>query len=186
MTFVENTKRAYKVHRKSYIDFCNNTGSEPVPAATTTVCQYIVYLSDRLCFNSIKQYINIVKLMHLDHRLADPLNAPRIQWFLQGLKRFMGCGVTRKSPITPQLLGDTDIYSTLDKNSLLDTGLWAACVVSFFAMLRRSNVTVRSKNEISSYKGLTRSDFLVTKDQVVVHVGWTKTIQFKDRMLSLP
>ena len=45
----------------------------PVPLSQENLGRYIAFLSRRLCFNSVKQYLNIVRLMHLESGFQNPL-----------------------------------------------------------------------------------------------------------------
>ena len=56
----------------------------------------------------------------------------------------MGDQVSRKSPITPTML--LHILRHLDMDNIVDCNVWAACLVMFFTMLRRSNVLPLSSN----------------------------------------
>lgn len=182
--YAESTKRNYRTQLDSYYTFCRKINVRPVPATSQNLCRYVVQLSERLCFNSIRQYLSVVKLLHAENQLPDPLDDFKLKSVLQGLKRELGAKVNKKLPITPKIL--RDMLSCLDMNSILDTAIWAASLLSFYAMLRRSNVTAKYATMAKNEHILTRSDVSLNEEGVTVTIRWSKTIQFKDRQLNLP
>ena len=66
---------------------------------------YAAYLARRLRSASVRRYLNIVRVMHLEAGLSNPL---KDSWFisstLKGIGRAKGTAVNRKSPITPDIL----------------------------------------------------------------------------------
>ncbi|XP_053381232.1 uncharacterized protein LOC128549078 [Mercenaria mercenaria] len=66
--FADSTKRAYKTHRKSYLDFCSKSGYAPVPATS--------FLP--LCSLSIMLHIRWSKVIQFKSRTFD-LPMPRLK-----------------------------------------------------------------------------------------------------------
>ena len=66
---------------------------------------YPAYLAQRLKSSSIRQYLNIVRITHLEAGLVNQL---KDNWYisstLKGVDRVKGKAVSRKSPITPDIL----------------------------------------------------------------------------------
>ena len=77
----------------------------PVSANEKTIAMYAAYLARRLRPASVRQYLNIVGVMHLEAGLSNP---SKDSWFisstLKGIHRVKGTAVNRKSPITPDIL----------------------------------------------------------------------------------
>ena len=98
--------------------------------------------------------------------------------------------VKQKLPITSQLL--LMIKGQLNIDAAYHKVIWAACHTLFFSMLRKSNVFPQSLRSFDPTKHLPRCDFLIHPDGLVMglvmKIRWTKTIQYKDRILecSLP
>ena len=185
MAYAPATQRTYKTQRDSYLAFCSAMGYTAVPATSSTLCQYAALLARTHKFSSIKQYLHIVRILHLEWDLPNPLqsNFP-LQTVLRGIRRDIGDSVTRKTPITPNLL--CFILKSLDLSSLVDSTTWAAALIMFFGMLRRSNVICSSLSSFDPSKHLRRKDITFTTDFMTVSIRWSKTIQFKDRILKLP
>ena len=182
-TYAENTKRTYNSHRERYLQFCASMGYSPVPASTEVLCRYAAMLASRLKYSSVTQYMNIIRLLHLEWGLKNPMEDNF--WFkctLKGIRRVKGDCVTRKLPITPEVL--CQIYSMLDMRNDIHACLWSAALVMFFALLRRSNVLPTSQK--ATGKHLKRQDLVFYEWGVVLKVHEAKTIQFQDRALELP
>ena len=184
ISFSLNTKKAYAVHKRAYIAFCNLLRVPPVPADTQLLCRYAVYLSRHLKFNSIKQYMNIVRLLHQEWGVQNPcLNNFHLTATLRGIKRHLGATVCRKLPITPELL--KIILNALAINTPKGASVWAACVLMFFGLLRRSNVMLQDKDKFDPNLHLRRKDLHFTPEGLRVVVRWTKTIQGEERTLTI-
>ena len=184
-SFALNTKRAYQVHRKTYIAFCNGAGVNPVPANTLLLCRYAAFLAKRLKFSSIKQYFNIIRLLHAEWGLPNPCqNNYQLSCTMKGIKRHLGNAVSRKSPITPQLL--RRIQNNLDLSTPRGANVWAVCTLMFFGLLRKSNVLVVAEGKFNPALHLRRRDLIFTKEGLKVYIRWSKTNQFQERERILP
>ena len=182
--FAGSTKRTYETHRKSYMAFCEVLGYAPVPASTETLCRYAALLARSLKYTSIRQYLNVVKHLHNDWGLPNPLdNNYHLSGVLQGIKRSLGTAVSRKIPITPDHL--YIILKFMDLSNPVHCNVWAASLTMFFSMLRRSNIMLPSRNAFDSSRHLRRRDLLFYSWGIKINVRWSKTIQFKDRVLQL-
>jgi hypothetical protein len=180
-----NTQTCYRAHRKAYIDFCSKMGYAPVPATTTTICRYVAMLSRTLKYTSIKQYINIIRLLHLEWGLQNPLdNNFQLANVLKGVRRQLGQTVNRKLPITPELL--RQILAVLQIDNLTDASFWAACLVSFYGLLRRANVMPPTAGTFSASKHLCRSDITFHEWGVRIELRYSKTVQFRERVWDIP
>ena len=168
-----------------YLQFCNGLGIKPVPISAANMGRYIAFLSSWLCFSSVRQYLNAVRIMHLKAGLPNPMND---NWYissiLKGLRRHKGDSTRQKLPITPDIL--FGILSVLDLNLPFDVTFWAACVVGFFSFFRKSNLLVPALDKFDPSKHLCRSDVQLGSTGAVIAVRWSKTIQFKQKVLYIP
>ena len=103
---------------------------------------------------------------------------------LKGIRRQLGDRVHRKIPITPGLL--LSLRARLPLHTPLGASLWAAALIMFFGLLRRSNVLAPSVRGFDPSKHLRRRDFRFTKDGLILHIRWSKTNQFKSQLIDLP
>ena len=94
-----STKKVYRTHLQAYLKFCDAYELRPVPASSHQICLYIAHLSKRLAYNSIRQYINIIMLLHRDIGLENPIKGDaHVAAVLKGVKRIKGSSVFRKPP----------------------------------------------------------------------------------------
>lgn len=185
IAFAPSTNHTYSAHRRSYLSFCNSIGINPVPASSELLCSYAAHLAARLKFSSIKQYFNIIRILHLEWGLENPcLHDYRLKLTLRGIRRHLGDAVSRKEPITPALL--RAILTSLNMNKPRDAAIWAACLVMFFGLLRRSNVTPPGPRAFDPSKHLQRQDISFSATGAIVTLRWSKTIQFQERIRRIP
>ncbi|MEW8548539.1 MAG: hypothetical protein AB2693_33985, partial [Candidatus Thiodiazotropha sp.] len=71
-TFAPSTSRTYMTQQLAYFEFCNKVSIQPVPLSQADLGRYIAYLCRRLCFSSVRQYLNVVGLIHLEAGFANP------------------------------------------------------------------------------------------------------------------
>jgi hypothetical protein len=183
--FSDNTKRTYTTHRNSYINFCAQFGYAAVPASSNTICRYAAFLAKSLKFNSVKQYLNIIRLLHAEWNLPNPLsNDFRLTTMLQGIRRHLGDNVVRKRPITPAML--LAIKSALDFTNSLDSTVWAVALTMFYGLLRKSNVLPSLAKAFHPDKQLRLCDITYHNWGIRLHVRWSKTNQFQSKSLDIP
>ena len=148
-----------------------------------SVCRYAVYLAERLDYSSIPKYLNILRILHREFNLDNPLSN---NWFLdvvlKGIKRDKAHPPVRKLPITPTIL--LGIKRLLDINKPADIMFWAACVVAFFGFFRKSNLLPRST--VDRGYCLTRGDIRRSEQGLMLRVSRSKTIQFHQREYLVP
>lgn len=183
--FAPSTKKAYDLHRRSYLAFCEAMGYTPVPATSEVLCRYAALLARSLKFSSLRQYLNIIRLMHLEWGLPNPLYGNfQLSSVLGGLRRSLGDTPVRKLPITPDIL--RGLHHHLDTASSLDRAVWAAALCLFYGMLRRSNVIPLSAADFSPARHLRRADIMIEPWGLSLIIRWSKTIQFHERTRRLP
>lgn len=160
-------------------------GYSPVPASSLTLCRYASFLARRMRFNSVKQYLNVIRLLHCAWNLPNPLqNNFQLDHTLRGIRRHLGDLVVRKKPVTPDML--KQILHSLDISLPFDAAIWAVCLTMFYGFLRRSNVMVNSAANFDQSKHLRRRDILCFPWGCLLHFRWSKVIQFKSRALDVP
>jgi hypothetical protein len=180
--FAENTKKTYRTHRNSYLRFCNSFGYCAVPASSTTLCRYAAFLAKTLKYNSVKQYLNIVRLLHAEWGLPNPLhNDFAFNCTMKGIRRHLGDNVNRKKPITPELL--CKLLSQLDLTSSKDATVWALSLCMFYGLLRKSNVM---PDRFNTEKHLRRRDIIFLPWGIKLQIRWSKVIQFRSRNFEVP
>ena len=147
-----------------------------------------MFLARRLKPASVKQYLNIIRILHLEFGYVNPI---RDSWLVKstllGISRELGVGVIRKLPIHPELL--VRMKSYLNLKLPCDIVFWAVCLVLFFGMFRKSNILPSTIKDFDAKKQFVRSDFKWnSKGHIELNVSWSKIIQFKERtfVVKLP
>lgn len=184
-TFAESTQKTYSSYLKSYLQFCCQYDIVPVPVEPINIARYIAFLSFRLSASSISKYLTVIRLLHIESGFANPLeNNWLIKSVIRGMQRTKGTTVNKKMPITPNIL--LKIKGVINLSLQMDVNFWAACLVGFFGMLRRSNFLPQNKNSFDSSKHLRRMDVIKVPNGFVLKIRWSKTIQNKERVHWVP
>lgn len=139
-----------------------------MPITPVNLARFITLLSYQLSLNSIRNYLSVVRLLHLEAGFANPLDSYYISSLLKGTKRVLGVQTVRKLPITPNVL--YRIFNILNFGNPKHLCFGAACLVGFFSFFRKSNLLAPSWEQ----KG------------AVIAVTWSKTIQYMQRSLLVP
>lgn len=176
--WADNTKRAYATHRRTYLKFCTLMRRPPAPASERLVCLFAAWLARTLSFRSVKLYLHIVTLIHKERGLPSPcFNSFQLSQTLRGIRRRKGDAIHQKAPITPDLL--LLIKSNLDLTISKHRAVWAASMMMFVGLLRRSNVMPPSGVKFSPMKHLCRRDITFTDQGCQVTIRWSKVNQFQ-------
>ena len=184
-TFAPSTAKTYTSQKVAFFEFCSKTNTLPVPLSQNDLGRYIAFLSRRLCFNSVRQYLNVVRIMHLEAGFRNPLED---NWYvdsiLKGVKRVKGNSSTQKLPITLDIL--RAIAGTLDLSCSIDRVFWTVCLVAFYSFFRKSNLLLGSPESFDPSRNLCCSDVSFGAEGAVLRVRWSKVIQFRERTLEVP
>lgn len=138
-TYAESTKASYRTHLRTYLRFCVYFKLEPVPITQSSLIAYIAYLARSLKPASINCYLNIIRLLHLDAGLANPLEGNfEVANLKKGIARQLGSPPIQKLPITCEIL--RDIRKFLNFTKPADICFWSACIFGFFGFLRKKTL----------------------------------------------
>ena len=177
MTFANSTKAAYRTHLRVYAEFCKAVGCKPLPISTENLSRFAAYLARTRATSSVRQYLNIARIVHLEFGLDNPLNSWQVKSVLGGVKRGKGDPKHQKLPITVCHLHG--IHKSLHLDQTLDLQFWAACLTGFFGLLRVSNFTCRSNTQHGAV--IRRQDITFTSQGCILTVRKSKTNQFAAR-----
>lgn len=184
MVFAASTKKTYSSYLAMYYKFCSQFKISPVPISQFDLSRYVAFLSFRLKFSSIQNYLSVVRLLHLEAGFDNPLSTHYMGSIQKGTRRLLGDASSSKLPITPHIL--KGIHSLLSFSDPLHVPFWAACLVAFFSFFRKSNLLPPSTNSFDPSKQLSRSHLHFHADGLTIQVTWSKTIQYQERTLSIP
>lgn len=183
--YAESTKAAYASQRRRYVEFCGKFCYIPIPASSQQLCRYVAYLAESMAASSIKNYLNVVRIMHIEKGLTNPLKEDyQLHCVIRGVRRIKGDTVHRKLPLMPYHL--QFILAGLDLQKATDCNIWAAILVAFFGMFRRSNVVPPSSGAFDQQRHTRRRDIKIFSDRAEITIRWSKTIQYRERQHVLP
>lgn len=181
----ESSKSTYRSQLNCFLRFCIYYNRQDVPANQETLKCYVAFLARSLNPNSIAGYLNVIRILHVNAGLPNPLHENfEIKMIRKGILRRLGRPPKQKLPITLVIL--RNLHSQLNLSSAGDRAFWAACLVGFFGLLRKSTLLPNSINDKSP-------DYMVRQDITglslhffLLNVRHSKTIQFGQRLLRLP
>ena len=105
LTFAESTRCTYSCQLLLYLKFCASLNISPVPISQHSLGRYIAFISSKLSFSSVRQYLNFVRFLHLEVGYANPLlDNWYISSILIGMRRLKGDVSRQKLSITCQIL----------------------------------------------------------------------------------
>ena len=129
--FAESTKASYRSHRNAYLRFCLYFDLLPVPASQLTLKTYVAFLARSIRPSCINGYLNIVRTMHLEAGLENPLVA-NYEWNMvkRGVSRQLGTPAVQMLPLNVSIL--KSIYGFYDMKVNADMCFWTALLMFFF------------------------------------------------------
>ena len=183
--FATSTQAAYKTHLQTYLRYCVYYGLEPVPATQRTLTCYVAHLARTLSPKSIDIYLNIIRILHEEAGLANPLMANyEVRTVKRGIAREKGIPAKQKAPITVSIL--LELFTTLDLTKPSDVAFWAAVLVGFFGYLRKSSILPAEINTPKT-KRLCRADVTnATLNSFMLNCRHSKSNQFGQRLHIIP
>ena len=147
------------------------------------MCRYTAFLGRTLSPASVRQYMNIIRIIHLDAALPNPLEMfhYHIQSILTGMKRSKGASQNYKHPLTPSHL--IALRNKLQLNMAADAMFFAIVTTCFFGLLRIGNALPSSSPAEKSV--IKAKDLKFTQKGTVLTICSSKTIQFNERIHSV-
>lgn len=149
-----------------------------------TILLYTVFLARSLTPASIPGYLNIIKLIHEEQGMHNPLDNWQLRSLKRGIQRVLGKPPKQKLPITVDILHL--IYKQVDLSIAQHQAFWAACLVAFFAFLRKSTLLPKSASSVSHALCISDVDLAQDRSIITLHIRHTKMIQFGQRQLNIP
>ena len=74
ITFAESARRTYQSQQLLYLQFCASLNIAPAPIFTCNLSRYIAYLGTKLSYPSVRQYLNVARIIHLEAGHSNPLS----------------------------------------------------------------------------------------------------------------
>ena len=184
--YAEGSRRNLKVQWESFLLFCTYFKFVSLPATTETLQLFSQFLSRTFkSTDSIKNYINGVKTMHLLLGFkVDHINNFILNLSVKGMAKLKPYCVRQAAPMTPEIL--IQIASVLDFKNPDSLVYWCLFLFAFFLLARKSNLVPTSSKDLKNRHFLLRKNVEDHKHFLIVNLNWTKTIQAGERLLQIP
>lgn len=170
---------------RSYSLFCIYFQLVPLPASVDTLCLFAQFLSRSMTIGTLENNVSAVKKLH--QRAGYCVSNFESLTFtdtIRGLRKLIGKPPSRKLPITPEIL--LKLHTIFQLHKPKHSALWAAFLIAFFTFSRKSNIVPPSITDFDPTKHLCRRDIKIKADHLVVSFNWSKTNQFRNRIVSIP
>ena len=91
--YATSTKATYKSQLRTYLTFCVLLWVPATSSFCITLSSYAAFLARSLSASSIPAYLNIIRILHLEHGLEDPTkNNFHLATTLRGIRRCSAFG----------------------------------------------------------------------------------------------
>ena len=168
---------------RSWAYFCTYFDLKILPASVQHIIWFLELNSLTSGYAHIKHLLRSVHFLHEASDTPFPTNSFDVDTTLQGLKRRLLSKPKQALPITPVEL--RQMYQQLDTRKVHDLAHWCSHLTAFYGMFRKSN-TVPPSADYDEDRVLKRKHFLITDDNVLIFVDFSKTIQFGNRDYVIP
>jgi hypothetical protein len=130
-SYALSTQKSYRSQLKKYLQFCLDFNCVALPVSQNTLICYVAFLARQLSPTSIPQYLNVIRLLHEEAGLGNPLTDNfELAMVKRGIRREKGVPPKQKMPITLDIL--KKMHPFLDLSSPCDLAFWAAALIAFF------------------------------------------------------
>lgn len=172
-------------YSRKYQKFCQLLRIAPFPVSEQNFCRYMAFLTFSLSSaNSVLNYLSGVKKLHAFARVPMPHLSPYVDMVYSGIKRLLAHQIQQAQPITPTIL--RQISQLVRHNLPKEVVCFTALVVGFYLFLRSSNLTCRTHGSFDPRRNLCRRDIRLSPHVALVHIKWSKSIQYFERQLLVP
>lgn len=180
------TRSNLRTQVSTYYEFCDIYNLPNLPADMKQITRFAVYLHlKKLKPETINNYLSGVRTLHALADLPYPNTESLIhRMVLKGIKSQNKNPRKQAEAITPQVL--KLISQQVQYSDDLEMVAWVAVLIGFHCLLRASNLTVRSAQAFNPQEHLLRQDFRMHKHMLLVHIKWTKTLQYREKKLLIP
>ena len=177
-----------RTYLHNYLLFCQYFKFNPFPVSKTIYLLYLVFFFCSLSsYRSVVNYLGIIT--HINRSFGTSLAFLEdydVYLAKRAVRRILGDCVTRKEPITIEIL--LRLFSQFDFSKHLHVCMRALFLVAFFSFLRISNLVPYKLSDIVDPQAchLTPSNVTFISQGALLRITHTKTIQFRKRQLEIP
>lgn len=170
-----------------YSRFCEFYGLNRFPASEWQMVRYARYIANTVVsYETVINYLAGVRTLHRlgGYALPDLRESPNLIHILRAIKFELAHPIKQAEPVTPELL--RELYDFIDLSSLRDIVCFTALLLGFYMFLRKSNLVPDTLQGFNPSEQLIRSDIRIGNGLVLVEIKWSKTLQYREKILLLP
>lgn len=183
--YSEGTSSNLRTQWRAYLLFCSYFKFRSVPTNSNIICLYAQFLSFSITPQSIRNYLNGVRLLHLYLGEEFPfLKDFIVKVTLKGISRLVSH--TPKQALAITISSLLNMHEVLNMDCLHELVVFTAALFAFFLLARLSNILPVSASKFDVGKDLCRRNIFFIDGHLVVVFNWTKTIQHGERQLVIP
>lgn len=157
------------------------------PVEDKQITRFAVYLHTvkKLSPGTIENNISSVRTLHglLELKIPD-VSGYLHHAMIRGIKARNKKPVKKATPMDPSVF--RLIKPFVDFTDNLELVGWVAALMGFHLLLRASNITAKSRKNFDPTENLVRKDFRMHRGIMLVHIRWSKTLQYQERKLLIP
>lgn len=182
----KNTLKNLRSQALIYHRFCMFYGLKMFPADEWQLVRFARYLGNSLTSaETVQNYLSGVRTLHRIGGYSVPdASSPNLALMIRALKFELAHATKQAKPLTPRLL--FRIYQHINLSEPQDLVAFCALLIGFYLFLRASNLVPVSQQEFNPQEQLTNANVRMYKNITIIDVGWSKTIQYKEKVNSLP
>ena len=184
----ESTKKNLLCQLNAYEKFCQEYILEYFPCDNRQLCRFGQYLCKSFeSPDAVANYLSGIRtclaLLGLE---VPPVQDKQMQMFIHGLKRIMPHAVKQAAPMTPGLL--LKLSKVVNYSDQIEMVAWVGTLLGFYMFLRKSNLVPDTMDNFNPEQQFCRSkmNLLGLDKAMMFEIRWSKTIQFKQKVLRLP
>lgn len=184
--FCPGTVKNHRSHCNLYKKFCAFYGLRVIPIDALQLVRFARYLANlATSYSTVTNYLSTIKKLHVFAGLdPEQLKSPELELFMRGLKMELALPVKQSKPVTPYLL--LKIYQQVNLRDVFEIVAYTAILVGFYLFLRSNNLVPESVLKFQPGRQLTRAHISQWNGVTLVHIEWSKTIQYRQKTLYLP
>ena len=171
-----------------YLDFCIEFKLPPIPAEGMQLRRFAQYLADSTNISAIGTINNYLWGLKTFHKLLG-LPAPDTGEFLtrlvlKGIRLTLAKPLKQALPVNPKILNAMFCHVKVTEQEQMVA--WTVLLYGFHMLLRKSNLVLDTQKEFDLERQLARRNICLANNAVLVNIEWSKTLQFKEKVLSVP
>ena len=182
--FRPGTQKCYSRMFHNFLGFLVTAGLSLQQVDISVILTFMEYLHSQNCkVASISNYMAALRAFFILYDLPTAVfKDHKIQYFIKALKLNRPLVVKNTPIFTEQVLSQImEVCNYLEHPHVFS----ALYLLAFFSFLRLSNMVPHSRAQYDHTRHLARGDVIFSAREAIVLIKWSKTIQFRDRVVTI-